>query len=174
MRRNLLPDTSRGMTTRNGSLPAASTLTLADDEQSEPPPLTARRKKATIMTVLDELSRSRYVSLTTYRKDGTAVSTPVWHAVDGGKLYVSTTPDAWKVRRIRNNSRVVVAVCNARGRVADDAPRAEGEAVLLDTAGTEGVRRLLARKYFLVRLTGWATKILRCSARPAIGIVVSF
>ena len=33
------------------------------------------------MTVVDEIGRSKYVSLTTFRKNGTAVATPVWHVV---------------------------------------------------------------------------------------------
>src|SRR6266498_422449 len=57
------------------------------------------------MTVPDEISRSRYVSLTTYRKDGTAVATPVWHVANGGELVVVTEADTWKVKRIRSNSK---------------------------------------------------------------------
>jgi len=126
------------------------------------------------MTVIDELSRSRYVSLTTYRKNGTGVATPVWHAVDGGELFISTNPDSWKVKRIRNNSRVVITVCNARGRIADGAPSAEGTARLLDPAGTDDVRRLLGRKYLTVRLTVWFLRVLGRRPRPATGIAVSF
>lgn len=126
------------------------------------------------MTVLDELSRSRYVSLTTYRKNGTGVATPVWHAVDGGELFLSTTLDSWKVKRIRNNARVVVAVCGPRGHIAEGAPCAEGTARILDAAGTETVRRLLARKYLTVRLTLMLRRVLGLKQRPAVAIVVSF
>ncbi|WP_328687924.1 PPOX class F420-dependent oxidoreductase [Streptomyces phaeochromogenes] len=126
------------------------------------------------MTVLDELSHSRYVSLTTYRKNGTSVATPVWHAVHGGELFLSTNPDSWKVKRIRNDARVVVTVCSARGRIAEGAPSTEGTARILDVAGTDDVRRLLARKYLTVRLTVLLLKVLRRRQRPAIGIAVSF
>ena len=67
------------------------------------------------MTVVDEIGRSRYVSLTTYRKDGTGVATPVWHVVNGDEMLVISEAEAWKVKRIRNNSRVVA-------RPAADAP----------------------------------------------------
>lgn len=98
------------------------------------------------MTV-EELGRARYVSLTTYRKDGTAVATPVWAVADGGELYVWTRSDSWKVKRIRNNGRVSVVACDVRGRVAEGATSFEGEARLLDEAGLARLRKLMSRKY---------------------------
>lgn len=98
------------------------------------------------MTV-EELGRARYVSLTTFRKDGTPVATPVWAVADGGELYVWTRSDSWKVKRIRNNGRVAVTACDVRGRVVEGAPVAEGEARLLDEAGLKRVRKLMSRKY---------------------------
>jgi PPOX class probable F420-dependent enzyme len=126
------------------------------------------------MTVLDEIGHSRYVSLTTYRKDGTAVATPVWHVVDGAELIVISEAAAWKVKRIRNNSRVVVTVCGVRGTIAPGAPSAEGTARLLDEAGTEAGRALLARKYVLSRLGNLFAKIVRLRRPPMIGIAVTF
>ena len=126
------------------------------------------------MTVVDEIGRSRYVSLTTYRKDGTGVATPVWHVVDGGELFVVSDADAWKVKRIRNNSNVVVTVCSFRGKIAPGAPSAQGTARLLDETGTKTSRALLARKYVLSRTGNWFTKILHLPKRPVIGIAVTF
>lgn len=96
---------------------------------------------------LDELDQGKYVSLTTFRKDGTPVATPVWAVADGGELYVWTRSDSWKVKRIRNNGRVTVSACDVRGRVAEGAPVLEGEARLLDEAGLKRVRKLMLRKY---------------------------
>ena len=126
------------------------------------------------MSVVDEIGRSRYVSLTTYRKDGTGVATPVWHVLNGGELLVVSDAAAWKVKRIRNNSHVVVTVCGIRGGIAPGAPSAEGTARLLDDAGTETGRKLLARKYFMSRMGNWLTRILRLRRRPVIGIAVTF
>jgi len=126
------------------------------------------------MTVVDEIGRSRYVSLTTYRKDGTGVATPVWHVVNGGELFVVSDAEAWKVKRIRNNSHVVVTVCGIRGKIAPGAPSAEGTARLLDEAGTGTARGLLARKYVLSRVGNWFSKILYLRRRPVIGIAVTF
>ncbi|MFE9933315.1 PPOX class F420-dependent oxidoreductase [Streptomyces sp. NPDC005533] len=96
---------------------------------------------------LEELGRARYISLTTYRKDGTPVATPVWAVADGGELYVWTRTETWKVKRIRNNGRVTVTACDVRGRVREGAPVREGEARLLDEAGLRRVRKLMSRKY---------------------------
>ncbi len=126
------------------------------------------------MTVVDELGRSKYVSLTTYRKDGTAVPTPVWHVVQGGELFVVSEADAWKVKRIRKNSHVVVTACDIRGKIAPGAATAEGTARLLDEAGTESARTLLARRYVLSRLGNWFAKLLRLKRKPLVGIAVTF
>ena len=126
------------------------------------------------MTVPHEIGSSKYVSLTTYRKDGTAVATPVWHVVNGGELAVISNADAWKVKRIRNNSHVTVTVCNVRGKVAPGAPSANGTARLLDETDTQSVRTLVARKYVLSLLGNWLTKTLRLRKTPVIGIAVAF
>ncbi|MEW2588127.1 PPOX class F420-dependent oxidoreductase [Streptomyces virginiae] len=96
---------------------------------------------------LQELGSARYVSLTTFRKDGTPVATPVWAVADAGELYVWTRSDSWKVKRIRNDGRVTLAACDVRGRVEEGAPVVEGRARLLDEEGLRRVRRLMSRKY---------------------------
>jgi PPOX class probable F420-dependent enzyme len=125
------------------------------------------------MTAVDEIGRSKYISLTTYRKDGTGVATPVWHVMTSGQLFIVSDAEAWKVKRIRNNSHVVVTVCDVRGKIAPGAPSAEGTARLLDKAETETGRTLLARKYVLSRLGNWFAKILHLRRRPPIGIAVT-
>jgi PPOX class probable F420-dependent enzyme len=126
------------------------------------------------MSVVDEIGRSKYVSLTSYRKDGTAVATPVWHVVNGDELFVVSDADAWKVKRIRNNGHVVVTVCDFRGKIASGAPSAEGTARLLDDAGTQAGRKLIARKYLTSRLGNWFARLLRIR-RPALtGIAITF
>lgn len=126
------------------------------------------------MTVVDEIGHSKYVSLTTYRKDGTGVATPVWHVVHGAELLVISEARAWKVKRIRNNSHVVVTVCDFRGRITPGAPSAEGTARLLGEADTAAGRALLARKYVTSRVGNWFAKILRLRRPEMIGIAVTF
>ncbi|MGW9299451.1 PPOX class F420-dependent oxidoreductase [Streptomyces cyaneofuscatus] len=124
---------------------------------------------------LQDFARSEYVSLTTYRKDGTPVATPVWAAAEGEVLYVWTRSDSWKVKRLRNNTDVVVTVCDVRGRIAEGAPKAEGTARLLDSDETRAVRKLLARKYtWKFWLVDWPATIARLGKRPHTGIAVTF
>ena len=59
---------------------------------------------------------SRYIALTTYRRDGRAVTTPVWAVTIKGKLYVVTTKSTGKAKRVRATGRVRFAPCNMNGR----------------------------------------------------------
>jgi PPOX class probable F420-dependent enzyme len=61
------------------------------------------------------LGRERYISITTFRRDGSPVATPVWVAADGELLYVWTGARTGKAKRIRHNPAVTVAPCTARG-----------------------------------------------------------
>lgn len=124
---------------------------------------------------LQDFARSEYVSLTTYRKDGTPVATPVWAAAEGDVLYVWTRSDSWKVKRLRNNGKVLVTVCDVRGRIAEGAAGADGEAILLDEDGTRAVRKLLARKYtWKFWFVDWPATIARLGKRPHTGIAITF
>ncbi|MFF9909934.1 PPOX class F420-dependent oxidoreductase [Streptomyces sp. NPDC013457] len=123
----------------------------------------------------EELRRGRYVSLTTFRRNGTGVATPVWYAVEGDELYAWTRTDSWKVKRLRNDPRTVVAVCDVRGNVAEDAVRLEGSGRLLEGEELRRVRKLLSRKYtWQFWLVDWPATIARLGKRPHTGIAVSF
>ena len=70
---------------------------------------------------LGYLGGRRYVNLTTFRRSGEEVTTPVWFVLVDGRLYMTTPPDAGKMKRIRNDPRVVVTPSTSWG-----APRGEG------------------------------------------------
>jgi len=89
----------------------------------------------------------KYVSLTTFRRDGTAVSTPVWFVTENGSLLVETDGNSYKVKRIRRNDSVMVASCNATGRVAGEVVSAH--AAILPADELPRVERMLHRKYRL-------------------------
>lgn len=112
------------------------------------------------------LRRGKYVSVTTFRRDGTGVPTPVWYALGDGELVFWTGVGSGKVKRLRNDPRVVLAPCNVRGQVPDGAPAFEATARLLDDTGKAAARRLLARKYALVRLGDLARTLIGRRARP--------
>ncbi len=103
---------------------------------------------------IDTLANARYVSLTTFKKDGTPVATPVWLARDGDTLVVLTGPTAGKTKRLRNHGRVRVAPCDMRGRVKGDA--VDGYATLQDAAGTAATHAAIKRRYGIqARLAYW-------------------
>ncbi|MFW9994150.1 MAG: PPOX class F420-dependent oxidoreductase [Candidatus Odinarchaeota archaeon] len=62
------------------------------------------------------LEGKRTISLTTYRKNGTGVSTPVEFVNVNGKLYISTRKDSYKVKRIKNDTNAEIAPCTMRGK----------------------------------------------------------
>lgn len=70
-----------------------------------------------------------YMSLTTYRKNGEAVPTPVWFARVGERLFVMTQGRSGKVRRLAHNSRVTVAPCTANGALLGSVVEASGEVI---------------------------------------------
>ncbi len=97
---------------------------------------------------LAALAKERHLSLTTFKRDGTTASTPVWVVTDDGRrLLVWSGANTWKVKRIRRDPRVRVAPCDARGRVRGDA--VEGVARLLGAEAGGLVQPLLRRKYGL-------------------------
>ena len=96
------------------------------------------------------LGDEQYVSLTTYRRDGTPVATAVWVARDGDSLVVTTGAGTGKVKRLRNDSRVQLRPCTRSGAVADDAPTVTGTAAIVDDAsGGEQLRQAISQKYGL-------------------------
>lgn len=65
----------------------------------------------------DSLNGRRHVLLVSYRRDGSAMPTPMWFGLDeAGTIYCRTAADNAKVRRIRNNSHVLLAPCTRRGQ----------------------------------------------------------
>jgi len=92
-----------------------------------------------------------YISLETFRKSGLGVKTPVWFVLHDDTFYVYTEADSGKVKRIRNNPRVRVAVCNMRGDVKG--PWVDATASIIEGEERRAADRLLDRKYFLKRIS---------------------
>jgi PPOX class probable F420-dependent enzyme len=108
------------------------------------------------MTELERLAGYEYVSLTTFRKDGTPVATPVWAVRDGQSLAVWTPTDSWKVKRIRRNPEVTVAPCTVRGKLTGDP--VPGRAEIMSAEETKRLRGLIGQKYGIKgRLAIWAS-----------------
>lgn len=94
---------------------------------------------------LDRLGSAKYVLLTTFRKDGRAVPTPVWAARRGDQLLVWSATDTGKVKRIRRDGAVEVTTCDRRGTPTGDPVR--GHARLLDQPEVPHALSVVGRKY---------------------------
>lgn len=115
-------------------------------------------------TVLAPFVRQKTVLLTTYRRDGTPVGTPVHIAVDGDRAFFRTWDRAWKMKRLRTNPEVTVAPSTTRGAPTGPAVRARARVLSGDEAAHAA--HLLGRKYpllhkalipWLHRLKGYQT-----------------
>lgn len=98
--------------------------------------------------MLLDLADERFVSLTTFRRTGERVSTPVWVARDGEALVVLTPSGSGKVKRLRRDARVELRPCGRFGAVAPGAVPVPARAEVRDAP--EDVRRVraaIARTY---------------------------
>jgi len=93
----------------------------------------------------------KYMSLTTFRKSGKPVPTPVWFVEKNDKLCVWTQLSSGKVKRLRHSSRVTLAPSTMGGKVIG--PTVEGIARLVSPQEKEEVRLLLLAKY------GWMQRL---------------
>ena len=135
---------------------------------SDPDPESAVRDARAIFPDADEVVRAepdlhvgsgratserfegKYLSLTSFKRDGTAVTTPVWFVADDGRLLVETDADSYKVKRIRRDPHVRIALCNARGQLRGE--ELDAEATILPDSERARVERMLAEKYRIDRL----------------------
>lgn len=102
-------------------------------------------ERAAIARVAPALAPHRYLLLTTFKRDGTPVATPVWFAADGDRLVVTSAAGAWKVRRLRRDPRALGAGCDARGTPLGPAIELTGE--VLPAADGPRVEQALDRRY---------------------------
>ncbi len=127
------------------------------------------------------LARAKYVSFTTFRRNGDAVSTPVWIAPavpEDGTLVVVTVERTGKVKRLTNDPRVEMTPCDMRGRVAPGAETFPGTARLVrDPADVLAVKRAIGAKYGLGYrvLTAAEAALMRIRSRrnPRAGILIT-
>jgi uncharacterized protein len=95
---------------------------------------------------LHRLFPGRFVSVTSFKRDGTGVATPVWAGSDGQRLFAFTDLHSAKVRRIRRTPHVLVAPCRPDGQLRGQALAARAT-VLTAPADLDGVRRILLAQH---------------------------
>jgi PPOX class probable F420-dependent enzyme len=102
------------------------------------------------MPIPREIQGQKYVRLTTFRKNGEVVHTPVWFGEEGNGLFVMTRSDSGKCKRIRNNPQVRIAPCTIRGRVTGAAFVASTR--ILPPEDWPRARQAIQKKYWLTRI----------------------
>ena len=121
------------------------------------------------MPTFQEISKAKYILLTTFTKDGKPKPTPIWAAPDGDRLLVITEGDSWKVKRIRNTPRVTLAVCDMKGNVKSEP--IDATAAILDKSQTGMVYDAIGQRYGLVGFVfNLFSKYLRGGMRKNVGL----
>jgi len=121
--------------------------------------------------MIQALAAEKYVLVTSFRKDGTPVPTPVWAAVDGDVLVAWTVAGSGKVKRIGNNPEVTITACDLRGNPRGEAIK--GRAEVLSAEETERVRSLLKKKYGLQGRLAINGSLLRRGRAGTVGLRIS-
>ena len=110
-----------------------------------------------------DLASEQYVSLTTYKRDGSPKALPVWIVgAGGGRLAFVTSSQSWKIKRIRNDPRVQLQPSDRSGKVSPGAPTVSGTAEITDQAEFERIRNLVQSKYgFMWTVIGLIARVRR-------------
>jgi PPOX class probable F420-dependent enzyme len=98
----------------------------------------------------EQIQGQKYLSLTTFRRDGTSVRTPVWFGQEGDKLFVMTRSSSGKYKRIRNNPQVRIAACTMRGTITG--PEFTAMARIVTVQEHAHARGTINEKYWAARI----------------------
>jgi uncharacterized protein len=102
------------------------------------------------------LHDEKYILLTTFRRDGTPVATPVWSVgLDGDTIGFWTSSGSGKAKRLAHTGRVTVQPCNSRGRPTEGTDPVDATARLVSGPELETIRTAVVAKY------GFQTKITK-------------
>jgi PPOX class probable F420-dependent enzyme len=125
------------------------------------------------------ITDEKYVLLTTFRKNGDAVPTPIWIVgLPGGSAGFTTEATSGKVKRIGNNPSVTLQPCNMRGTVQPGSPVVNATAEVLLDADARPIKAAVRRKYKVVTLmltfSDLARKLFRRAEAPECAIRLRF
>ena len=114
------------------------------------------------------LGAEKFVSLTTFKKDGSAVASPLWIGQDGDHVFFWTPADSWKVKRAKNNPQVIMAPCSRGGKVRPAAVQVHGEAeVISDAATVARLADVIRHKYGVeFRIVTFIERVLARGKKP--------
>jgi len=109
------------------------------------------------MKNLDEIKSEKYISVETFKKDGTSVKTPVWFTIKDNLVYVVTRDQTGKVKRLKNNLNVKIATCNIKGKIKGRWN--SGTVEILNKQETEEAVKRRDKKYgFFSKMARFLTK----------------
>ena len=126
------------------------------------------------------LADEKYLLFTTFRRDGTPVSSPVWCVpLDESSVGFWTSSGSGKAKRLAHTSRVTVQPCNGRGKVKDGSQPIEATARLVTGDELETIRGKVVAKYgFMTKITKFVGSAIGVLKRKKIpygdrGVVVT-
>jgi len=102
------------------------------------------------MNLFNKILDSRTINITTYKKSGDVVHTPVWVVTDGTLGYVRTSKSSGKVKRIKNNHRAVISTCTSSGKITGDKIEIKAEVMELSRQDYESINKKFRTKYNLL------------------------
>jgi PPOX class probable F420-dependent enzyme len=113
---------------------------------------------------LDILKGHQYMALTTTRKNGAAVTTPVWFAIKDGMIYLYTEDGSGKIKRIRHTPTVQIAPCTVNGRILGES--FTGQARIINETEYAPVQAVFNAKYgFMIRVFGLLGRLRKSKKR---------
>jgi len=119
----------------------------------------------TTTPALRDLGDEEFVQLTTFKRSGAPVHTPVWVVPEGETLLVTTPSGSGKVKRLRRDSRVELRPCSRRGHVEPGATQVSAAAALdPDPAAHERHAHRFAAKY------GWQYRVAMVVERAIVAV----
>lgn len=109
---------------------------------------------------LSDLSKFKYITIETFRKNGAGVRTPIWFIIYQGLIYFRTDVNSGKVKRIRNNPHVRIAGCDIRGNLKGN--WFDGKVKFADSTESSITYSMIDKKYgFITTLIRIFNKIRR-------------
>ena len=109
------------------------------------------------MKYLEEIESEKYISVETYRKNGDPVRTPVWFTIKDNQIFVVTRDQTGKVKRLKNNTQVKIAICAIKGEIKGK--WVSGVAEILDDEKTKDAVKRRDKKYgFFSKMARFLTK----------------
>ena len=105
--------------------------------------------------------KEKYVNLSTQKKDGSLINTPVWFAQDGEKkhFYIFSAGEAGKVKRIRNFSSVKGAICDFKGNLRGEWISAQAELIDEEDSKVRAYRQLHKKYGLTIKVFDFFSKL---------------